>query len=87
MYASYFPWFFTEVVSFFKKAYRLTNLVNVQVLAWRHAQMRFVPWPIRLFNHPAHGDRLVLVEMPALDNTIKSDLEILGIISRWLQKV
>ena len=42
---------------------------------------------VRLFNHPVHGDRLVLVDTPGFDNTIRSDLEILQIVSSWLQKV
>jgi len=42
---------------------------------------------IRLFNHPVHGDRLVLVDTPGFDNTFKSDLEILQMVGNWLQKV
>ena len=42
---------------------------------------------VRLYNHPVHGDRLVLVDTPGFDDTNKSDLEILQMISIWLQKV
>jgi predicted GTPase len=42
---------------------------------------------IRLFNHPVYGDRLVLVDTPGFDDTDKSDLEILQMISNWLQEV
>ena len=42
---------------------------------------------VRLFNHPVHGDRLVLVETPGFDDTNKSDLEILEMVSDWLRKV
>ena len=42
---------------------------------------------VRLFNHPVYGDRLVLVDTPGFDDTNKSDLEILQMVSDWLQKV
>ena len=42
---------------------------------------------VRLFNHPVHGDRLVLVDTPGFDDTNKSDLEILQMVGNWLQKV
>ena len=42
---------------------------------------------VRLSNHPVHGDRLVLVDTPGFDDTNKSDLEILQMVSNWLQKV
>ena len=42
---------------------------------------------VRLFNHPAHGDRLVLVDTPGFDDTNKSDLEILQMVSDWLKKM
>ena len=42
---------------------------------------------VRLYNHPVYGDRLVLVDTPGFDNTNKSDLEILQIVSNWLQKM
>ena len=42
---------------------------------------------VRLFNHPLHGDRIVLVDTPGFDDTNKSDLEILQMVSNWLQKV
>ena len=42
---------------------------------------------VRLFNHPVHGDRIVLVDTPGFDDTNKSDLEILQMVSNWLQKV
>jgi len=42
---------------------------------------------IRLYNHRVHGDRLVLVDTPGFDDTNKSDLEILQMVSNWLQKI
>jgi len=42
---------------------------------------------VRLYNHPVHGDRLVLVDTPGFDDTNKSDLEILQIVSDWLQNI
>ena len=42
---------------------------------------------VRLYKHPVHGDRLVLVDTPGFDDTNKSDLEILQTISNWLQKM
>ena len=42
---------------------------------------------VRLYNHPVHGDRLVFVDTPGFDDTNKSDLEILQMVSSWLQKV
>ena len=42
---------------------------------------------VRLSNHPVHGDRLVLVDTPGFDDTNKSDLEILQMVSNWLRKV
>jgi predicted GTPase/exonuclease VII small subunit len=42
---------------------------------------------VRLFNHSVYGDRLVFVDTPGFDDTNKSDLEILEMISKWLQKV
>ena len=42
---------------------------------------------VRVFNHPVHGDRLVLVDTPGFDNTTKSDIEVLQIVSNWLKKV
>jgi hypothetical protein len=42
---------------------------------------------VRLFNHPVYGDRLVLVDTPGFDDTNKSDLEILQLVSSWLKKV
>ncbi|KAF8811578.1 hypothetical protein BYT27DRAFT_7183855 [Phlegmacium glaucopus] len=42
---------------------------------------------VRLFNHKIYGDRLVFVDTPGFDDTNKSDLEILEMISKWLQKV
>ena len=41
---------------------------------------------VRLHNHPVHGDRLVLVDTPGFDDCIKSNLEILQMVSNWLQK-
>ena len=42
---------------------------------------------VRLYKHPVHGDRLVFVDTPGFDDTHKSDLEILKIVSSWLQKM
>jgi predicted GTPase len=42
---------------------------------------------VRIFNHLVHGDRLVLVDTPGFDNTNRSDMEILQMVSNWLQKV
>jgi len=42
---------------------------------------------VRLSKHPVYGDRLVLVDTPGFDDTNKSDLEILQMISNWLQNV
>ena len=42
---------------------------------------------VRLYNHRVHGDRLVLVDTPGFDDTNKSDLEILQMVSNWLQKM
>ena len=42
---------------------------------------------VRLYKHPIHGDRLVLVDTPGFDDTNKSDLEILQMVSNWLQKM
>ena len=42
---------------------------------------------VRLYNHPVHGDRLVLVDTPGFDDTDKSELEILQMVSNWLQKM
>ena len=41
---------------------------------------------VRLYNHPVHGDRLVLVDTPGFADCSKSDLEILQMVSNWLQK-
>ena len=42
---------------------------------------------VRLFNHKDYGDRLVLVDTPGFDDTNKSDMQILEMISNWLQEV
>jgi len=42
---------------------------------------------VRLYNHAVYGDRLVLVDTPGFDDTNKSDLEILQMVSDWLQKI
>ena len=42
---------------------------------------------VRLSNYREYGNRLVLVDTPSFDDTHKSDLEILQLISDWLQKV
>jgi len=42
---------------------------------------------VRLRNHKIYGDRLVLVDTPGFDDTNKSDMEILELVSQWLQKV
>ncbi|EKM78780.1 hypothetical protein AGABI1DRAFT_114372 [Agaricus bisporus var. burnettii JB137-S8] len=36
--------------------------------------------------HPGYDDRIVLVDTPGFDDTTRSDMEILQIISEWLQK-
>ncbi|KAF9442974.1 hypothetical protein P691DRAFT_779134 [Macrolepiota fuliginosa MF-IS2] len=36
--------------------------------------------------HPRYKDRIVLVDTPGFDDTTKSDMEILALISEWLQK-
>jgi len=41
---------------------------------------------VRLINHPVHGDRLVLVDTPGFGDE-KSDMQILEMISKWLQDV
>jgi len=41
---------------------------------------------VRLYGHQLHGDRLVLVDTPGFDDTNKSDMEILQMVSGWLQK-
>jgi len=42
---------------------------------------------VRLNNHPVYRDRLVLVDTPGFDDTNKPDLEILQMVSNWLQEV
>jgi len=42
---------------------------------------------VRLYKHPVHGDRLVLVDTPGFDDTNKSDLEILQMVSNWLKNI
>ena len=42
---------------------------------------------VRLFGHPVHGDHIVLVDTPGFDDTHKSDMEILEMVSNWLQKM
>ena len=42
---------------------------------------------VRLYNHPVHGDHIVLVDTPGFDDTSKSDLEVLQMISNWLRKL
>ncbi|KDR82096.1 hypothetical protein GALMADRAFT_115026, partial [Galerina marginata CBS 339.88] len=42
---------------------------------------------VRIKNHRKYGDRIVLVDTPGFDDTEKSDLEILRIISDWLVKL
>jgi len=42
---------------------------------------------VKLFNHPVHGNRLVLVDSPGFDDPDDgSDIQILKMISEWLQK-
>ncbi|KDR82114.1 hypothetical protein GALMADRAFT_59333 [Galerina marginata CBS 339.88] len=42
---------------------------------------------VRIKNHRKYGDRIVLVDTPGFDDTEKSDLEILRIISDWLMEL
>ena len=42
---------------------------------------------VRLSKHKVHGNRIVLVDTPGFDDTNKSDLEILQMVSNWLQKM
>ncbi|KDR78065.1 hypothetical protein GALMADRAFT_1366623 [Galerina marginata CBS 339.88] len=39
---------------------------------------------VRIKSHPQYGSRLVLVDTPGFNDTNKTDLEILEIISKWL---
>jgi hypothetical protein len=41
---------------------------------------------IRVYDHPKYANRLVLVDTPGFDDTHKSDMEILQMISDWLKK-
>ena len=41
---------------------------------------------IRVYEHPKYANRLVLVDTPGFDDTHKSDVEILQMISDWLKK-
>ena len=42
---------------------------------------------VRLYNHPVHGNDLVFVDTPGFYDTNKSDLEMLEMVSNWLQNV
>ncbi|KDR82101.1 hypothetical protein GALMADRAFT_135468 [Galerina marginata CBS 339.88] len=42
---------------------------------------------IRIGDHPKYGDRIVLIDTPGFDDTDRSDLEILIIISEWLSQL
>ncbi|KDR78020.1 hypothetical protein GALMADRAFT_244991 [Galerina marginata CBS 339.88] len=39
---------------------------------------------VRIKGHPQHGSRIVLVDTPGFNDTNKTDLEVLEIISKWL---
>jgi len=41
---------------------------------------------VRVYEHPKYANRLVLVDTPGFDDTEKSDVEILQMISDWLKK-
>lgn len=41
---------------------------------------------VRVYEHPKYANRLVLVDTPGFDDTEKSDMEILQMISDWLKK-
>ena len=41
---------------------------------------------VRVYEHPKYANRLVLVDTPGFDDTHKSDMEILQMISDWLKK-
>ena len=41
---------------------------------------------VRVYEHPKYVNRLVLVDTPGFDDTHKSDMEILQMISDWLKK-
>jgi len=41
---------------------------------------------VRMYDHPKYANRLVLVDTPGFDNTEKSDMEILQMISDWLKQ-
>ena len=41
---------------------------------------------VRVFEHPKYANRLVLVDTPGFDDTHKSDIVILQMISDWLKK-
>ncbi|KDR82091.1 hypothetical protein GALMADRAFT_276688 [Galerina marginata CBS 339.88] len=42
---------------------------------------------IRISNHPKYGDRIVLIDTPGFNDTHRSDMEILTIISEWLSQL
>lgn len=41
---------------------------------------------VRVYDHPKYANRLVLVDTPGFDDTHRSDVEILKMISDWLKK-
>ncbi|KAJ3502786.1 hypothetical protein NLJ89_g8729 [Agrocybe chaxingu] len=43
-------------------------------------------YAVRLLNHEVYGDRLVFVDTPGFDDTDRSDMEILRMIGKWLQR-
>ena len=59
----------------------------------RRSGLGLEPWTteirlVRLYNHPAHGDRLVFVDTPGFyDDTNNTDLEKLQMVSNWLQRL
>ncbi|KDR86083.1 hypothetical protein GALMADRAFT_401800 [Galerina marginata CBS 339.88] len=42
---------------------------------------------VRIKSHPQHSNRIVLVDTPGFNDTNKTDLEVLEIISRWLVQI
>lgn len=41
---------------------------------------------VRMLQHPEYADRLVFVDTPGFNNTYKSDMEVLQLISDWLKQ-
>ncbi|KAF5359402.1 hypothetical protein D9756_003396 [Leucocoprinus leucothites] len=41
---------------------------------------------VRVLHHPLYGNRVVLVDTPGFDDTTRTDMEILAMVSEWLVK-